>query len=82
MQTSVQIPARDTALRVSYISSVLPGAVVGANLCVRIPSEVKVKWIRGLGGVAEKKACTVHIISQQHYFGARCLFSCVGNVFG
>jgi hypothetical protein len=59
--------------------------VVGANLCVRRPSDVKGKGIRGAGGVADKEAYTVHtinIISQRQYFVARCLSSYVGNVFG
>jgi hypothetical protein len=30
--------------------------VVGANLCVRGPSDVKGKGIRGEGGVADKEA--------------------------
>jgi hypothetical protein len=46
---------------------------------------VKGKGIRGLGGVADKEACTVHtknIISQRQYFVARCFSSYVGNIFG
>jgi hypothetical protein len=57
---------------------------VGTNLCVRGPLEVKSKGIRGVGGVADKEAYTVHTIniSQRQYFVAHCLSSCVGNVFG
>jgi hypothetical protein len=37
-----------------------------------------------MGGVADKETYTVHtvgLISQRQYFAARCLSSCVGNVF-
>jgi hypothetical protein len=40
---------------------------------------------RGVGGVADKKAYTVHtinIISQRQYIVARCLIFCVCNIFG
>jgi hypothetical protein len=59
--------------------------VVGANLCARDPLELKGKGFRGVGGVADKEAYTVHtvnIISQRQYFVARCLISYVGNAFG
>jgi hypothetical protein len=42
------------------------GTVVGANLCVPRPLEVKDKGIRGVGGVADKEACTVH--TKTNYF--------------
>jgi hypothetical protein len=54
--------------------------VVGENPCARDPLEVKGK---GIGGVADKEAHTVHsfsIISQQQYFVARCLISYIGTV--
>jgi hypothetical protein len=41
--------------------------------------------IRGVGGVAHKKACAVHttnIVSSRQYFVARCHSSYVGNAFG
>jgi hypothetical protein len=60
-------------------------AVVGANLCAQDTSEVKGKGIRGMGEVADKEACavqTINIIFQRQYFVARCLISCVNNVFG
>jgi hypothetical protein len=59
--------------------------VVGANLCVRRPLELKDKRIRGVGGIADKEAHTAHtikIISQRQYFVARCLISFFGNIFG
>jgi hypothetical protein len=59
--------------------------VVVTKLCIPHLLEVKGKAIRGVGGVADKEAYGVHtinIISQQQYFIARCLSSCVGNVFG
>jgi hypothetical protein len=43
------------------------------------------KGIRGVGGVADLEACTVHIvniISQRQYFVARCLSYYVENAFG
>jgi hypothetical protein len=49
------------------------------------PLEVKDSGARGTGGVADEEAYTVHsinIVSQRHYSVARCLNSCVGNVFG
>jgi hypothetical protein len=39
------------------------GTVVGAKPCVRCPLEVKGKGIRGVGGVADKEAYTVHTIN-------------------
>jgi hypothetical protein len=59
--------------------------VVGANMCVREPLEVKREENGGEGGVAEKEAYTVHttkINSELLYFAACCLISCVDNVFG
>jgi hypothetical protein len=59
--------------------------VVGTNLCVRRLLEVKDKGIRGMEGVADKEACIIHAfnnISLRQYFVARCLSSCVSNVFG
>jgi hypothetical protein len=46
----------------------LAGTVVGANLCVPCPLEVKCTVIGGVGGVAGKKAHT--IISQWQCFVA------------
>jgi hypothetical protein len=40
------------------------------------------KGIRGVGGVADKEAYTVHIISQRQCFVARRLSSFDGAVFG
>jgi hypothetical protein len=60
-------------------------AIVGANLCVPGPLEVKGKGIREMGEVADKEAYTVqtiNIISQRQYFIARCLSFYVGYVFG
>jgi hypothetical protein len=40
---------------------------------------------RGMGGVADKEAYTVHAmhtIFQRQYFVAHCLISYIGNVFG
>jgi hypothetical protein len=59
--------------------------VVGANLWVRHPLEVKSMGIRRVGGVADKEAYAVHtinIISQRQFFGPSCLSSCVSNVIG
>jgi hypothetical protein len=67
------------------IHGIFQGTVVGANLCVPRPLEIKGKGIRRVGGVAVKEAYTVHpfnIISQRLYFVAHSLSSCVGNVFG
>jgi hypothetical protein len=68
----------------NYLPACLPiTTVVGANLCARDPLEIKGNWIRGVGGVADKEAYTVHtinIISQRLYFVARCLSSYVRNV--
>jgi hypothetical protein len=46
---------------------------------------VKYKGTRKVGVVADKEAYTVHTensFSQRQCFAARCLSSCVGNVFG
>jgi hypothetical protein len=59
--------------------------VVGANLCAPRLLELKGKGIKGMGGVGDKEAYTLHninIISQLQYFVARCLGFYVGNVFG
>jgi hypothetical protein len=59
------------------------GTVVGANLCVRRPLEVKGKGIIGVGQASDKEAYTVHssnIITQRQCFVPRCLSSFVGNV--
>jgi hypothetical protein len=53
--------------------------------CISRPLEVKAKGIRGVGGVADKEAYTVHTInitSQWQYFVACCLNSYASNVFG
>jgi hypothetical protein len=66
-------------------TSKLAVTVVGANLCVRGPLQVKGKGIRRMGGVTGKETCTVHtfnIISERQYFVTRCLSSFVGDVFG
>jgi hypothetical protein len=68
-----------------YKSCTTHVTVVGANLCIQGPLEVKGKGIRGVDRVADKEAYTVHIInniSPQQYFVAHCLISYVGNVFG
>jgi hypothetical protein len=59
--------------------------VVGTNLCVLRPLEVKDNGIRGVGGVAGKEACCVHatnFISRRQYLVACCFSSYVGNIFG
>jgi hypothetical protein len=59
------------------------GTVVGTNLCVPRPLEIKGKGIRGVGGVADKEAYSVRtIVSQRQFFVPRCLISFVGSVFG
>jgi hypothetical protein len=51
------------------------------------PTSVRIKKAmvsEGLGGATDKEACPVcplNNISQQHHFVARCLSSCVGNVW-
>jgi hypothetical protein len=60
-----------------------PTTVVGANLCVPHPLEVKGKGPE-VGEVADKKEKTGHtvdIISLSYFVTCR-LRSCVGNVFG
>jgi hypothetical protein len=37
--------------------------VVGVNMCVRRPLEVKGKGIRGVGGAANKEAYTGHTVN-------------------
>jgi hypothetical protein len=74
---------RDLAL--THVRVSVKRTVVGANLCVWGPLEVKGKGIKGVGGVADKEAYTVHtinIISQRLYFVARCLIPYVNNAFG
>jgi hypothetical protein len=53
-------------------------SVFGANLYVRDPLGVN-----GKGMI--QVACAIHttnVIFQQQYYVARCLISCVGNIFG
>jgi hypothetical protein len=58
--------------------------VVGTKLCVPHPSSKRQEDQKG-GAVADEETFSVHninFISQWQYFVARCLISCVGNVFG
>jgi hypothetical protein len=60
----------------NILSAANKSTVVGTNLCVPRPLEVRGKGIRGVGGAADKEACTVQTvkgISQRQYFVARCL---------
>jgi hypothetical protein len=56
--------------------------VVGENLFIWGPLEVKCKGIRGAADKEEFSVDTINIISQWQYFVARWLSSCVDNVFG
>lgn len=59
-------------------------AVRGTNLCLQRPLQVKGKWVRGLGGAADREACTVQtkiLFSSGIFLVDRCLSLRVGNVF-
>lgn len=71
-------------MKVVCSSERLVCAVVGANMCVPLPIEVKGKGIGGVGGVAGKggySVRTVKFISQRQDFVVRCHSFCIGDVF-
>jgi hypothetical protein len=71
----------------TYTAVNVNSTAVGANLCVWGPLEPKTKN-RGTEGEGEKRACTVHTISNifhtilQTIYVASCLIFCADNVFG
>lgn len=59
--------------------------VVGVNLCVGSPLELKDKGMNGVGWLAGKEAYadhTINIIIQRQYFLFPCLIFCDDNVYG
>jgi hypothetical protein len=70
----------DVQLTLLFESDILNSTVVGSNLCVKCPLEVKSKGIRGVVALEGKEACIDHAIntvSQWQWFVARCLMSAV-----